>query len=214
VIFGWPNGIDKLPPDPIKGGTTSDDWTWYSFAQKNGEYCRFVYVKWKGQISAAEYSPEGKLINSNATLPPGAGGLFPRREGNQVALLPAGEEVFRTLIESIESAAQSVHIATFILGNDRTGKAILDALTRKAREGLQVRVLLDAIGSRRISKRSLAPLKAAGASNRSCDYSSRDPRCTPECSDPGPGRRLPEPRSPCMRPENNPCALKKALGQR
>jgi hypothetical protein len=70
-MLGWPNGIPGLPPD-IKAGTVSDDWTWYSVAATNGEYCRFVYVKFKGQISAAEYSAKGDLVNPNATLPAGA----------------------------------------------------------------------------------------------------------------------------------------------
>lgn len=70
--LGWSNGIEKFPPDPIQAGTTSDDWTWYSIAGLNGEYCRYVYVKWNGTINAAEYSPKGELVNAHATLPPGA----------------------------------------------------------------------------------------------------------------------------------------------
>lgn len=71
-MFGWRNGIEDFPPKPVIGGTSSGDWTWYSVVQLNGEYCRFVYVRWKGQVLAAEYAPDGKLINVNATLPPGA----------------------------------------------------------------------------------------------------------------------------------------------
>lgn len=71
-MFGWPNGIEDFPPKPVVGGASSGDWTWYSVVQNNGEFCRFVYVRWKGQALAAEYAPDGKLINVNATLPPGA----------------------------------------------------------------------------------------------------------------------------------------------
>lgn len=71
-IFGWPNGIEDLPPKPVVGGASSGDWTWYSVVQNNGEYCRYVYTRWKGQVSVGEYAPDGKLINANATLPPGA----------------------------------------------------------------------------------------------------------------------------------------------
>lgn len=69
--FGWPNGIEKFPPDPIKAGTASGDWTFYSNTGAR-EYCRFAYVKWKGQISAAEFAGKGDLVNANATLPAGA----------------------------------------------------------------------------------------------------------------------------------------------
>jgi hypothetical protein len=70
-MLGWPNGIPGWPYD-IKAGTVSDDWTWYSDAQRNGEYCRYVYVKWRGQVSAAEYSPKGDIVSTNSALPPGA----------------------------------------------------------------------------------------------------------------------------------------------
>jgi hypothetical protein len=70
--FGWSNGIVEFPPNPVLGGANSGDWTWYSNVQTNGEYCRFVYVRWKGQVQAAEYAPDGKLVNTNAALPPGA----------------------------------------------------------------------------------------------------------------------------------------------
>lgn len=69
--FGWPNGIEQFPPGAIKAGTNSGDWTFYSNSS-NGEYCRYVYVKWKGQVSAAEFAGNGDLVNPNAKLPPGA----------------------------------------------------------------------------------------------------------------------------------------------
>lgn len=69
--FGWPNGIEEFPPSGVAGNATTGDWTWYSIARE-GQFCKYVYVKWKGQTSVAEYSPDGKLINANATLPPGA----------------------------------------------------------------------------------------------------------------------------------------------
>jgi cardiolipin synthase len=88
--------------------------------------------------------------------------IFPRRNGNEVALLTAGEDAFRTVVELVKSAEESVHIATFILKDDDTGRAILDALTERARAGVKVRLLLDALGSRKIKKRLLAPLREAG----------------------------------------------------
>jgi hypothetical protein len=69
--FGWRNGIEQFPPGPLAANAPSDDWTWYSVSQA-GEYCKYVYVKWNGQTSAAEFAPDGKLVNPNATLPAGA----------------------------------------------------------------------------------------------------------------------------------------------
>ena len=68
-LYGWRNGIEGLPPT-IPAGQSSYTWTWYSVAQNNGEYCRYVYVVLQGKTYAAEYSPQGDLVSKNATLPP------------------------------------------------------------------------------------------------------------------------------------------------
>ena len=88
--------------------------------------------------------------------------LFPARAGNELSLLATGEMAFTTLIDLIEHAEHSIDITTFILGSDETGTTILAALTRKAAQGVRVRLLLDALGSFRVSKKMLAPLSANG----------------------------------------------------
>jgi cardiolipin synthase len=92
----------------------------------------------------------------------GVDGLLPVRGKNQLIWLPTGEDVYRYLINTIENAKKSIHITTFILGNDATGKSIIQSLTRKAGEGIEVCLLLDALGSFNISDRFLADFKAAG----------------------------------------------------
>ncbi len=87
---------------------------------------------------------------------------FPVRAGNRMALLATGEDAFHCLIESIGRARESVYITTYILGKDDTGAAILDALARKAAEGVEVCLLRDALGSLNISERFLSKFRAAG----------------------------------------------------
>ncbi|MDD5672712.1 MAG: cardiolipin synthase [Chitinivibrionales bacterium] len=95
-------------------------------------------------------------------ITPGVGCIFPLRPGNEVSLLVNGEKAYSALVELIEHAEKSIDITTYILGNDETGTAILAALTRRAKQGIAVRLLLDALGSFTISKKMLAPLVAAG----------------------------------------------------
>ena len=66
------------------------------------------------------------------------------------------------ILDLIENARHSVYIATFILGKDETGRAIVGALAKKASQGLKICLLLDALGSVSISKKFLLPLLAAG----------------------------------------------------
>ncbi len=88
--------------------------------------------------------------------------IFPLREGNNASLILSGEKTFQQLLQFIKTAKKSIYIATFILSNDDTGKEIIDLLTQKAREGLEICLLLDALGSHRISGDFLGEYKSAG----------------------------------------------------
>lgn len=86
----------------------------------------------------------------------------PATAGNCVELLTSGEGVFGRLVERIRSARRSIHFATFILTNDETGAAILRELAARARDGVQVRLLIDGMGSFWLGRRALRELEAAG----------------------------------------------------
>jgi cardiolipin synthase len=89
-------------------------------------------------------------------------GISPPSPHNRITLLPKGEQAFLTVLNLIQNARHCVYVATFVLGKDETGKAILQALAKKASQGLKICLLLDALGSVRISKKFLLPLLDAG----------------------------------------------------
>lgn len=84
--------------------------------------------------------------------------------GNQVRLCNSDVEAFDILMDALENAEHSIHIQTYIFELDSTGKTILNALIRKAQQGVQVRLLLDAIGSFSLylNRKRLEPLIQAG----------------------------------------------------
>ncbi len=116
----------------------------------------------KPNLAQKNRKPLNNFHMGNTRLFEPGNGIFTPSAGNRITLLPEGEQAFQTLIELIRKARHSVHIATFILGKDETGAAILHALAEKASQGLNVCLLLDALGSVRISKKFLSPLIAAG----------------------------------------------------
>lgn len=67
--------------------------------------------------------------------------------GNRVKLLINGEKKFPELIASLREAQHSIHLEYYIFEVDTIGIQILDILEEKAREGVFVRLLVDAIGS-------------------------------------------------------------------
>lgn len=82
--------------------------------------------------------------------------------GNRVKLLLSGEDDYAELERQIQGAKHSIHITTFILGRDATGRRLVELLARRAREGVTVRLLLDALGCLRTSGAFVEPLRAAG----------------------------------------------------
>lgn len=68
--------------------------------------------------------------------------------GNHVAALINGEQAYPQMIEAIDSAQQSLGLATYIFDNDRAGLMFSDALARAVKRGVEVRVIIDAVGAR------------------------------------------------------------------
>jgi cardiolipin synthase len=81
---------------------------------------------------------------------------------NRVRLYQTGEEIFAELMSLIDGAEKYIHITAFLLGRDTVGRAIVGRLAARAAEGIEVRLLLDAVGSLVITRRFLRPLITAG----------------------------------------------------
>src|SRR5262249_14594723 len=69
------------------------------------------------------------------------------RGGNGFRLLGTGEEAYAALLGAIGAATQSIDLTVFILGNDEVGHSIVSALAARAKAGVRVRLLLDALAS-------------------------------------------------------------------
>lgn len=69
-------------------------------------------------------------------------------DGNNVRLLQSGAEFFPALIAAVDAAQVEIHLETYIFHPDATGRRVFDALVRAARRGVQVKLLIDGVGSR------------------------------------------------------------------
>jgi cardiolipin synthase len=70
--------------------------------------------------------------------------------GNQVELLQNGDQFFPRLLHDIAAAKQSVHIESYIWWKGAICEQIANALAQKAREGVEVRLLVDASGGHKM----------------------------------------------------------------
>lgn len=78
-------------------------------------------------------------------------------------LFEHGDEYFDTLIGDLREAKRFVHMNYFIWGHDELTRRIVDALLERVRDGVEVRILNDYLGSRPHSNAQLDELGSAGA---------------------------------------------------
>lgn len=81
---------------------------------------------------------------------------------DEVEFIYDGKEMFNRLLEDISKAEYTIKVCYFIVKDDEVGRTFLEALTEKARQGVKVRLLLDALGSRSIGSRELREFEKAG----------------------------------------------------
>jgi len=77
---------------------------------------------------------------------------------NRVRLFVDGNEKFQSLLADLRAAKEHIHLEYYILRNDALAKEIVETISAKAKAGVQVRLLLDALGGR--AMRKLEPLLA------------------------------------------------------
>ena len=83
--------------------------------------------------------------------------------GNKIELLQNGDEYFPAMLSAIRSSRKTVNFEAYIVYSDEIGRQFRDALIERAKSGIEVRVLLDGIGSGwNLSNSDVRMLKTAG----------------------------------------------------
>jgi cardiolipin synthase A/B len=108
--------------------------------------------------------PEDALLPSEVSLLRLAANLTDLQPsaGNEVQLLAENEHAFERMRDALRAARRSIWAESYIIKNDETGQRFMDLLAEKARQGVEVRLLYDAVGSFRIDAVRRKALLAAG----------------------------------------------------
>lgn len=83
-------------------------------------------------------------------------------EGKTITVLCNGDEIFPAMLDAIRGAERSVDLMTFVYWKGWPAREFADALSDRARAGLRVRVLIDALGGFHIEKGLVKQMAAAG----------------------------------------------------
>jgi cardiolipin synthase len=83
-------------------------------------------------------------------------------EGNRVEVLLNGDEIFPAMLNAIRGARKTITFANFLYEPGEISREMAAAMAQRCRAGVQVNVLLDAVGSNRMEEADRAVLEDAG----------------------------------------------------
>ncbi len=77
-------------------------------------------------------------------------------------VLTNGEETFAEMLRELKEATHHIHLEYYIVRHDHIGNQIKELLIEKAKQGVKIRFLYDAVGSWQLSKQYIVDLRNAG----------------------------------------------------
>jgi cardiolipin synthase len=137
-------GIDRAPTKAFKKRITDEKLLAERKARED-EALPLAY--WRSVHDAVENEPDADFARElngamNTILPD-----YPLLGGNSITPLVTGDEAFPAMFEAIANAQHHVHLQSFIIQNDETGRRLMDLLETRARAGVIVRLMYDRFGS-------------------------------------------------------------------
>lgn len=88
----------------------------------------------------------------------------PFQDGHEIEVLRNGDEIFPAMLGAIDAARESIDLVTFVYWTGDVAEKFAESLARKAREGVRVRVILDAFGSSAMEPSTIDVMIDAGVS--------------------------------------------------
>lgn len=116
-----------------------------------------------GRRPGKAWATEIPEVNSREFLV-GISGIVnsPLQKGGSIELLNNGDEIFPSMLEAIRGAKRTVNFSAYIWEPGKCSDMVLEAMTAKAREGVEVRILLDGLGGLRAPTDDFKRFEEAG----------------------------------------------------
>ncbi len=99
-------------------------------------------MKYTGEIPAVDSPEFVRTISGSLNLP--------IRQGNDVQILNNGDVFLKSLLTDIDDAKSSINIMTYIWKDGAMSNQIIAHLDKKVKEGVEVRIMYDAFGSKSV----------------------------------------------------------------
>lgn len=124
----------------------------------------FFQYHTSAQTHPAVYPIEGDLDVDSGEFQNTIEGVTGMRfiDGNRVDIYNNGDEFYPAMLDAVEAAEQSITMEQYIYWDGEVGRRFAEAFAEKARRGVEVKLLLDAIGSATLGKEIFQILAAGG----------------------------------------------------
>ena len=86
----------------------------------------------------------------------------PLVEGNTVTTLVNGADIFPAMLKAIREARTSINFETYVYWSGAVGATFAEALAERARSGVKVHVLIDAVGGNKMDPVYVETMREAG----------------------------------------------------
>ncbi len=86
----------------------------------------------------------------------------PLSNGNTIELLKNGDRIFPAMLAAIKAAKKTINLEFYIYWDGQIGRAFAEALAERARAGVHVKIILDAVGSATMSQSLIDFLRRNG----------------------------------------------------
>ncbi len=123
----------------------------------------FTYLVTPPTVSPTYGLDSSSPLRSEAFLATIAGATgVPFLEGNRITVLNNGDEFYPAMLKAISRARNSITIEAYIYWAGQVGQQFAEAIAERSRAGVEVKILLDAVGSSTIGEEILKTLKDSG----------------------------------------------------
>jgi cardiolipin synthase A/B len=82
--------------------------------------------------------------------------------GNKLRIMNNAKETFEAIFSAIENARHHIHLEYYIIEDDKIGNQLKELLIKKSNEGVEIRIIIDDVGSWGLGKRFLNELRQNG----------------------------------------------------
>ncbi|WP_345986871.1 phospholipase D-like domain-containing protein [Sulfurimonas sp. HSL1-2] len=107
--------------------------------KRRSRYLKTAFDMRETEAAVTQANPIDGILRNNGI--PGA------TSGNRFTMLFEGTEAYSALLEQIRTARESIWLSTYVFKHDAVTAALAEALIAKRREGVEVKLLIDALGS-------------------------------------------------------------------